>query len=216
MTDDFPYGKTFYVMRHAKTNDNEKGMASGGKSQAYLVEEGKKQAKQAGDIIEKLRDKIDLVVTSEMQRTKDTAKISFDRDSLRNIKHIADAGINERDYGLGEGLSEKRRREFKELGGFVDGEESKDELRARVSYVVKRYLGESKSPLFVTHGGVVLRLIGIAIGGEKAVDELKKRGRLVNNCDIYEFKTPEKKNGKWQVNLITLDKDRNILRLPLV
>lgn len=215
MSEDFPQGKTFYVMRHAETDDNLKGVASGSGREAKITENGKKQASYSGDIIEKLENPVTNVVTSKMERTKETGRIAYNRDSLRNIPHSVDEGINERAYGVMEGFSEKRRREFKLTGGVVDKEESKEQLRNRTVAAVKRNIDGEKTPLFITHGGSILRLLGVALGGEKAVDELKKHGRVAENCALYEFITPEKKGGKWQVNLLALDENKDIKRSPV-
>lgn len=212
MSEDFPLGKTFYVMRHAETDDNLKGLASGKAREPKITENGVGQAICAGEILKKLNNAVGIVVTSEMERTKETARIACDNGDLRNITHITDAGINERAYGIMEGFSEKRRREIKKVGGFVDGEESKENLRKRVVNTVKNHLNGDKTPLFVTHGGAILRLIGEALGGENIVDRLKEQERLAKNCDIYEFTTPSKKGEKWTVNLLTLDENREINR----
>ncbi|MEQ1789800.1 MAG: histidine phosphatase family protein [Rickettsiales bacterium] len=215
MSSDFLLGKTFYVMRHAETDDNLKKIASGSGREAQLTENGKGQAISAGDIVEKLENKITNVVTSAMQRTQETGKIVCDRDSLRHIPHSVDKGINERVYGAMEGFSEKRRREFKKVGGVVDGEESKENLRERTVGAIKQNLEDGKTPLFVTHGGNVLRMVGEALGGERVIDAIKKKGRVAGNCALYEFITPAKNGEKWQVNLLTLDKDKQVERSPV-
>ena len=199
MIKDFPLGKTFYVMRHAETDDNKGGLVSGSGREPSLTENGKEQAVAVCSVLEKLNPPINLVVTSEMGRTKETADIIFDD----TIAKIIDAGINERSYGSADGISEQERQKLK-ASGAVSGEESKEDVKNRAVEAVKRNLGGDKTPLFITHGGVILRLFGIALGGEKAVDKIKNAGRKPKNCAVYEFKTPEALGGKWQVSLLSL------------
>ncbi len=212
MSDNFPLGKRFYVMRHAETTDNLEGRTSGKLSEPLITENGIGQARHAGSILRKLEQPIDIVVTSSKIRTKETGRISCDNDVMRNLPHVVDDGISERDYGKADGLPEKIRREIKLVGGIIDGEESKEEILVRAIKTVKTQLEQDKTPLFVTHGGVVLRMLGAALGGEKTVDRLKEQGRLAKNCDIYEFITPSKKGEKLQVNLLTLDDNKEIVR----
>ncbi len=212
MSEDFPPGRKFYVMRHAQTTDNLEGRTSGKLSEPLITEGGIEQAKYAGSILKKLENPIDIVVTSSKIRTKETGRIACDNDVMSNLPHIIDDGISERDYGKADGLPEKIRREIKLVGGFIDGEESKESIRNRALKTVRNQLEKNSTPLFVTHGGVVLRLIGAALGGEKVVDRLKEQGRLAKNGDVYEFVTPSKKDEKWQVNLLSLGENKEILR----
>lgn len=81
-----------YFATHATTTDNEAGIASGHKD-AELSELGRKQA---SELKEKLKDiKFDIVFTSALKRSIDTAKIAFGEE----YPIISDFRLNEVNYG---------------------------------------------------------------------------------------------------------------------
>lgn len=81
-----------YFATHATTTDNEAGIASGHKD-VELSELGRKQA---ADLKERLKDiKFDIVFTSALKRSIDTAKIAFGGE----WSVISDARLNEINYG---------------------------------------------------------------------------------------------------------------------
>lgn len=218
MSEDFPLGKKFYVMRHAKSVDNDDGVVSGGGRDPKLAMQGREEAIKVREILERINPPLNLVVTSELERTKDTGQISCDTDLLRHIPRIVDAGINETFQGKAEGMYENKLRELKNQGIKIAGIESKDDTRRRAIAAVKKNIDGDKTTLFITHGGIVARLLGVALGGEEAVDKMKKygdligRGHAVKNCGVYEFITPKEAGGKWEVNELTLDNNKQIKR----
>lgn len=212
MSGGFPLGKTFYVMRHAETDDNSKKIVSGSSREPELTENGRFQATRVRALLEMLEIPINCVVTSAMKRTRETAIIACDSPIFCDLPQSIDNGINERAYGAMEGLSEQNRLELKQKGKISEGEESKERVMVRTVEAVKRNIEDKKVPLFVTHGGNILRLLGVAMGGEEAVDEIKKKGGFAGNCALYEFVTPRIKGGQWQVNLLTLGENKEINR----
>ncbi|MEQ1706517.1 MAG: histidine phosphatase family protein [Rickettsiales bacterium] len=224
MSKDFPLGKKFYVMRHAETEDNKSGVVSGSGREPELTEKGKQQAVDAREILERINQPINLIVTSALKRTKDTAKIICDTGSMRDVPRIVDEGINERAYGEAEGMSEVEVRKLKSHNAQIAGSEEKNVARERAVAAVKRSIAVrknidgDKTTLFITHGGIVARLLGVALGGEEAVDKMKKygdligRGHAVKNCGIYEFTTPKTAGGEWEVNELMLDNNKQIKR----
>lgn len=92
---------TILLVRHARTVANDEGIIMGGKSESDLCEEGIEQAKALG---ESLADtKIDAVYTSELSRTKETARIAleYNKAGCKNI--YTNAGLNDIDLGIYEG-----------------------------------------------------------------------------------------------------------------
>jgi broad specificity phosphatase PhoE len=213
---EFPPGKVFYVMRHAETVDNEKGQVSGSASVTTLTDKGKEQASSMQQVLSRLAPPVGRIVTSEMQRAKDTAELACNSGLLKNLPRNVDAGINERNYGDGEGMSDKERKAFMAGGGKINGEEDKQSQALRVTAAIKRNLGEDGVPLFITHGGNMLRMMEVAFGGTKASAEaVRKNVSRPANCSLYEFVTPGEKGGKWQLNEITLDQNQEIQRRPV-
>ena len=89
------------VVRHGRTNWNDLNKVQG-LADIELNEEGKSQAKITA---EKLKnEKIDLIISSPLTRTKQTAEIVRDG---RDIDIIFDDRLKERDYGEFEGLTKE-------------------------------------------------------------------------------------------------------------
>jgi uncharacterized phosphatase len=206
---ELPYGRDFRMVRHAETEDNKNGVVSGKISKTTLTEEGKRQAVKAQEIIIKLDPPVSQIITSEMQRTIDTAKLLSDNDSLRHLLHSTHSGINERHYGKAEGMSDIERDKIKKSGGKIEGEEPKDIQRNRtimaIAESLKRYDG---APLFVTHGGNIRRVLEATLGENVA------RREHATNCTIYEFISPKGKGERWKVNVLELDSNKDIYRRP--
>lgn len=95
-------------------------------------------------------------------------------------------------------------------GGKINGEEDKKSQALRVTAAIKYNLGEEGVPLFITHGGNIMRMMEVALGVKTQADTeaFKKNISRPANCSLYEFVTPSKKEGKWQVNEITLENQK--------
>jgi broad specificity phosphatase PhoE len=195
------------MIRHAETEDNKNKVVSGSASTTILTEEGRRQAIDMQLLLTQMEPPINRVVTSEMHRTKDTAKLLCDCDSMRHLPHSQDKGINERNYGVAEGMSDKDREKLKAAnGGTIAGQESKDALRARTVYAIVKNLQKDGVPLFVTHGGNIKRVLEHTLGKNTAERE------LVTNCTLYEFVAPQEKGEGWKVNVLELDDNKEIKR----
>ena len=89
-----------YVVRHGQTDWNINHMILG-KTDIELNEKGKKQAEEVSKKLEK--EKIDLIISSPLKRTKQTAEII---NKNKNIPIIYDSRIQERNFGEFEGLKD--------------------------------------------------------------------------------------------------------------
>lgn len=87
---------TIYIVRHAESEHNINQIIGADPS---LTQNGIKQAKHLSQVFSKI--KFDCVFTSELSRTKDTAKLIIEN---RNIPFFASSAINERNYGIYEGM----------------------------------------------------------------------------------------------------------------
>jgi len=204
---ELPYGRNFYMIRHAETEDNQNKVVSGKASETVLTDEGRRQAIEVRQLLTKIELPIDRIITSEMHRVVDTAKLISDSDALRHVPHIKDSGINERNYGAAEGMSDKERDKIKKSGKKIEGEEPKDILSTRtIKAIAKELRNYSGIPLFVTHGGNIRRVLENTLG-----DNVAKR-EYITNCTLYEFIAPKEKGEDWKVNVLELDDNKEIKR----
>jgi broad specificity phosphatase PhoE len=90
---------SIYFIRHGETHANEQNYLAGG-IDVPLSDLGKRQAKQAGQIILKKGLKFDEVHTSDLSRTKITALIALKESGQENIPSIESPEVRERDFGI--------------------------------------------------------------------------------------------------------------------
>lgn len=181
------------MMRHAESEDNKNKLVSGNGRVPLLTEEGKKQAQERRGVLASIRPAIAYFVTSEMQRTQDTAKIICDCDVLRQIPQFVESGINERMYGQAEGMTDAERDKIKKAGGMIEGEENKEHQRVRTIRTIIHSLNHRDGiPLFITHGGNIRRVLEEAEAEEYMEEKIA-------NCGLYEFNTPRGESGTWRV-----------------
>jgi probable phosphoglycerate mutase len=210
---ELPLGKDFYMLRHAQTEDNVNKLVSGSGSSTNLTETGKKQALEMQQLICKLDPKsdpaIDRIITSEMQRTKDTASIICGCKTLEKLPISVDSGLNERSYGKAEGMSDKERSELKKSGAVIEGEESKEDVAKRTLQAIIRNLESGSGvPLFISHGGNIRRVVEAVLG----VDFVEKTSEYITNCTLYEFIAAKIKGQMGKVNIISLGENKKIHR----
>jgi len=90
-----PGDNYFIVFRHGESEDNVARVFSGWRD-AKLTKKGVENAKSLSKEVSKL--KLDLVITSDLVRSKDTAKLVLG-NNFPNIKWKEDPRIKERNYG---------------------------------------------------------------------------------------------------------------------
>lgn len=142
------------VVRHGRTDWNNLKKIQGA-ADIELNEEG---IKQAEEVSQKLaNEKIDLIISSPLKRTRKTSKII---NKGRNIKIIYDDRIKERDYGEFEGLQKS---DFNYIDFWTYSKNLKYEKAENIQDFFKRvyeFLDEvkekykDKTVLIVIHGGV--------------------------------------------------------------
>lgn len=94
--DEVKEGQNFFILfRHGESEDNVARVFSGWRD-SKLTEKGRINAKGLSEEIKKLH--LDLVITSDLIRSKETAKLVLG-DNFPNIKWEEDARIKERNYG---------------------------------------------------------------------------------------------------------------------
>ena len=135
-----------YFIRHGQTHMNVSGYWSG-TTETQLTEEGKKQAKAAGKAARKLD--IDLIVSSPMHRTKETATIIAKEIGYDPTKIEYNSLLIERHFGELEG---KPWDPDLDMDGIADIE-SVDTLLERSRLALEwLYTLPAKNILVVSHG----------------------------------------------------------------
>lgn len=172
------------VVRHGRTDWNDLGKIQGC-ADIGLNETGKAQAKETAKLLEK--QDIDLIISSPLIRTKQTANII---NEGRNIDIIYDERLKERDFGEFEGMNKN---EFDYQSFWTYSKNLKYEKAENIQDFFKRefnFLDEvkekykDKTILLVSHAGVSTAINAYFEGLPKE-NEMTK-GRL-NNCEVKEL-----------------------------
>ncbi|TXG77347.1 histidine phosphatase family protein [Patescibacteria group bacterium] len=175
--------KTVYYVRHGLSQGNADGVTSGAEHDCDLTDEGRDQAKQAG---QDLRDKhIDLVVCSPMKRTVETAEI-IARELGYDAQNIVQRPeFIERYVGAYSGKPYQEYRDAIASGNTHESLETYQQMHDRISqglaWIKQR---PEKRIVIVSHGGAgrVMRAINQGLHFD---DIYKVEG--FKNTEIYEF-----------------------------
>lgn len=170
---------TYYLLRHGQARSNKYHFVSCWPEKRYnpLTAEGKKQIKKIIPILKK--KEIDLIFSSDLLRTKQTAEIIA--DSL-GIKINFDKKLREMEFGAFNGKNEGKWEDFfrdrlKRFTKKLAGGENYRDIRKRMNKFFKainqRY--KNKNILIISHGALLFSLQVIAKGLDEA--EEKKDGK---------------------------------------
>ncbi len=162
-------GNKYFAMRHGESEKNVKKIISYKPDDGVsLTVRGKAAAKQSA---EKLGAPIDLIISSELLRARETAEVVRDALGLAVSAVSADSRLNEYNHGVFDGhLDSEWAAHFKDIAPlFEKGPEkgeSINEMRRRIGEFVyeceHKYVG--KNILFVSHGWPVAALLAISKG----------------------------------------------------
>lgn len=172
-----------YFVRHGESTYNKLNLCnSNPKVDVHLTELGKKQVEK---VAEGLKDKkIDLIITSEFPRTKETAEII---NKYHNAPIKVDPRIGERNSGIFDGRPIAEFRKFIK-GRKLTAKPPKGESFLEEKKRVIRFLKDLKkmkyeSIVVVTHEQV-MRII---YGYFKGLSDEETYNVDVKNCEVYEF-----------------------------
>jgi probable phosphoglycerate mutase len=190
------------VTRHGETEWNRVGRIQGW-APTSLNESGRRQTNQLAEHLAKNYD-VRKIYSSDLRRAAETTEVILDQlqHSPENIEYLRD--LRERNVGVYQGLSKKRRSEFKEYflpqGGsqavatVPENGESISQFSDRVVSAWKhdisyRDVTRSESDcenvlLVVTHGGPIRMILGY-LNGSDLVRTYDTDPH--NNCSISEF-----------------------------
>lgn len=162
-------GNTYLLMRHGEAETNAQGIISGSETLYHLTERGRTQALESAKRLSGRT--IDLIITSPMLRTRETAEIVRAYLGLTPEQVIVDPRIREINPGAFEGRSvADYRAAYPESADFLDtapeGGETKSDVRQRVGEFIydleARYQG--KTILIVSHGSPTWTLQAVSQG----------------------------------------------------
>ena len=170
------------LLRHGQSQWNLENRFTGWKD-VPLTDQGKEEAKKAGQLLKKNNVKIDVVFSSVLQRANKTAEITLKQTSLEhlwtgeNLNMIKNESLNERDYGDLVGLNKKETAEkFGKEQVHIwrrsydtpppNGESLKDVVERVGPYYeqnIQPLINEKKNVIIVAHGNS-LRATMIQVG----------------------------------------------------
>ncbi len=176
-----------YVVRHGQTDWNINHMILS-KTDIELNETGKKQAEEVAKKIEK--EKIDLIISSPLKRTMQTADII---NRKKNVSIIYDARIQERNFGEFEGLKDDNSKfnihEFWDYEKNIQYEQAEDvrdffeRIITFLEFIKKEY--KNSNVLLVTHGAVSGVMNCYLTKQPKKLDVLLNG--MLGNCEYVKY-----------------------------
>ncbi|MEK9173515.1 MAG: class I tRNA ligase family protein [Patescibacteria group bacterium] len=182
----------WFLVRHGETDFNkEKRTMSHGP--ISINDLGRSQAKLAALSLKNRN--IDLIISSDLKRCVDTAKIIS--DELGGVEVIYEKGLRERDFGVLEGKTyEEGHREFgedvvKSYDGEIPGAETMREVEKRAweAFISHRSKHSHRNVVVVSHGGVI-RMLRKKIKNLGVEDAFKVPG--AKNAEIVPLEIGEK------------------------
>lgn len=188
-----PVRAKWFLVRHGETNANKEKIVAG-YSDIPLNETGIIQAKEAA---EKLKNrKIDLIISSDLKRAKQTAEIIAKETGA---ELILEKDFRERNYGIFEGayyeeICKKTGEVFRSYSDKIEGGESLGEFENRVRNIFNNHRDKHKhrNIVIVAHGGV-LRMLRKGINNLSLEDT--KKLPPAGNAEVIEFEIGEKCSG---------------------
>jgi probable phosphoglycerate mutase len=151
-----------YFVRHGECGANVKGVFAGQADDSPLTSKGREQAVAVGKRLKNNGLKLDRIITSPLQRARETAEIIAEVVGLEKDEIEADAGIAEYDMGSLSGTPVRVLASFEEACP-PDAENIMD-FQSRVMGLVERLEGSSKNILLVSHAGVGRVIEGTWLG----------------------------------------------------
>ena len=174
---------TIYFVRHGQSEDNVAGVTSGAERDALLTDEGRSQARLAG---QQLKDKsIDLIVCSPMKRAIETAELIAKQIGYDPVHIVQRKEFTERFMGIYSGVDHAEYRAANASGSTHESLESTEAMLDRVTEGLDWLKGhKAENIVVVAHGG-----IGRAV---KAYDQKFHHSEMYKldgfaNTEIYEF-----------------------------
>jgi len=167
--DTLPDGPARYrlrLLRHGATSANTAGLRCGGDLDLPLTDLGRQQARDAAARLRRLQPAPGLIVTSDLQRTRETAAIVA--ESFPGVRVIVEPAFAERRLGLWNLQPIAQTQPWLEAGSTPPGGESDAEFVERIARGLLRIREHlPRQPLLVGSKGVA-RALGVLAGSPRA------------------------------------------------
>jgi len=183
--------KRLYLVRHAETVMNVKGVFSG-LTETDLTQRGKEQAKATGRKLKQKKPSIDLIVCSPSRRTYDTAKLiarelGYPEDRIIKNKLLVERGYGELEGKFGQEFWQ--RSSFKDLDN-VPNAETVPQMAKRAQKAYEYLININQdNVLVVSHGSFGRALIRIVkeIPHEHEYNDQHRLDFRIGNAEIVEL-----------------------------
>lgn len=177
--------KTVYFVRHGESEANVLNLRSGSMRDipVHLTEKGKEQAKQAG--ISLKSKNIDIIVSSPLLRTVDTAKIIAETIGYDPNKILLNPCFIERDFGIYDGKADDVYLAARAANKLHKSVETTEALHKRISQGLADLKNlKAKNIVLVSHGGTGRMIQAI---NQELEHDLAHTMKLLENAEILEF-----------------------------
>jgi broad specificity phosphatase PhoE len=175
--------KTIYFVRHGETKANVERIIAGGELESPLTKNGRVQAKQAGQLLKSKN--IDLIVSSPMERTRDTATIIAQEIGYDPARIVFDEAFVEVFNGFYSGKPYALRDQHLKADKLIDDIEPPDKVHARVRAGLNRLKKLPGNNIVLVSHGATGRMIR-AIAQDIPHHDFMSHQRF-ENTEIYEF-----------------------------
>jgi 2,3-bisphosphoglycerate-dependent phosphoglycerate mutase len=157
-----PSGLPLRFVRHGATAPNLVGLRCGGDLDVPLTELGRQQADAVGVQLVQLQPPVGLIVTSDLQRTRETATLIARH--LPGVPVVVEPGFAERRLGAWNLMAVSLTQPWLEARMTPPGGESDDEFTDRIAGALRRIKSQlHQHPLLVGSKGVA-RVMGELMG----------------------------------------------------
>jgi isoleucyl-tRNA synthetase len=186
---------TYYVMRHGQAENNVENILSSRFDNPHnLTDQGKKQVKDGVAVFK--GKKIDMIISSDFIRTKQTSEIVADAIGLDKTKIIYDPRL--REFNAGD-FNLKQIKEYHDFIGSFRGGFEKTPAHGENYYDVKRRVGAllyeidstyaGKNILFISHETPLWALFSVAksLNVDQGITIHGERDEFINNAETREL-----------------------------
>ena len=198
---------TYYVMRHGGATSNEQNILSADDTvESHLTEKGKEQVRKATSSLQ--NNKIDLIITSPLHRTRETALLVAEGLDIAADSIIFEPTIRELQSGIwnGKGITEFVQ-EFPLETRFEktpEGGENYVDIKKRMGDFIygleKKYDG--KTILIITHATPAMMLLAAALGLERKQTLVWESTKFIANAEVRKLDfVPLPHNAEYELDL---------------
>jgi len=179
-----------YLIRHGETEWNKEGRLQG-RTDIKLNQTGKTQMQSVAEVLEKLEEDMDLIISSPLLRARESAEIIAKELTYKIGNILVEPLLIERSFGVGEGLREEERVQ-KYPGDNYPDMESFDDLISRGLMAFNKIVNSScdkQNVLVVAHGAILYAMLTAVTEGI-----IEYGGRMVkfDQGSIYRIAYQEK------------------------